>query len=1340
MSMPLSSSSISTPGAPPAGDSGDLGLRLPLHGLRLIEASAGTGKTFALVTVLLRLVLERGAPLTEVVAVTFTRAAAQELRGRLRKRLQAARRVLDDAPEDADDAETAAARAVLAQAGRSVDRATLHQRLEAALLQLDEALVSTIHGFCQRVLREFGFRVGVLADAQLVDAAPEAWAEVAAQLWRRAAGAQEDASLKTVHALLRAAWKTPTALAKDLPALCDPARTLLPTADHTDPAAPKAMEYAAALHALQADAQRLFAEVMARRGERTQDQLIAAVWQAAQRADVAAALAERWPLLLIDEFQDTDPRQWDIFRAMYDAAKPARRLLCLIGDPKQAIYRFRGGDLETYLHARQRVRDAQARAREAIDGEGREGEGRDDEGRDGEAGEYALDANYRSRPELLRALDVLFAMDDASQGDARHDDATQDAADAATDDASTAERSADPFRDARIAYHPLRAQGSAGDGDLCVNGAAEPALTLHWLDAPEPDHSQDWRSNAYKGFREKDDELALMCAAAVAQIARLLADGTLQDGDGEPRALRPGEIAVLTRSNDEAMRMHQALAAAGLPSALLSKDGVFQSEAAAMLRSMLRALAAPEDIGLFRAALATPLLGFDAPALLALEHDPARFDSEWAHFERAAALWRSRGPLPALLPFATAAAQRWLGEQGGARRMTDLLHLLELLQAEAPQQHGPLELLRWLELQIDAPGDAAETRQLRLEADADLIQIGTIHRAKGLEYPVVVLPFAAWMSGPPPKSLRRFDLHVDRDDDLHAVSAMVAGDEADASVSMSMPMPMQEASQQRTPTHTMPARVWTQKELLVPRDLKALQDASNQEDAQEAQRLLYVALTRARNALHIVWSRNRGTHDTALHWLLHRGAHMGNKSDTLDAAGMRARLQRLQTAAAGTIAVRDVDAERLQSDIADAAARAARRVTAQATPAPARETAHRFRIDPRLHSFSSLHARIAEAEPPLPGDGGDHDAERGAADEAALLNYAPMLPAEDDTLGGSGFGNAVHEVLEAADFAAWAPASPLPPPQLHSADARAASRGKGDARRQGDLFASPAPSASAAAAPASADPEQVWPASQQPLLERALRRAGVLPTPSHLAQTARLVRAALTVPLPGDVRLHALPAARCVRELGFHFRLRPTRMEALFALLAAHGYPRPQRAPGETLAGFMHGWIDLVYRDAAGRHYVLDYKTNRLPAYDPASLARAVRRNDYDLQYLIYLVALYRWLRLRRGPAFDPRRDLGGAVYVFLRGVDEPGLDEPGWERSQHQSGMQSGTPTVGESDGEAMDEARMDEARTPMVEPAGAASGVHVDPVSPALLAVLDALFDGAADGAPANDPGVGW
>lgn len=169
-----------------------------------------------------------------------------------------------------------------------------------------------------------------------------------------------------------------------------------------------------------------------------------------------------------------------------------------------------------------------------------------------------------------------------------------------------------------------------------------------------------------------------------------------------------------------------------------------------------------------------------------------------------------------------------------------------------------------------------------------------------------------------------------------------------------------------------------------------------------------------------------------------------------------------------------------------------------------------------------------------------------------------------------------------------------------------------------------------------------------------------------------------------------MPAAQQIREMAFHFRLRPTRIDAVHALLQAHGYPRARKPAQATMDGLMQGYIDLVYRDAAGRHYVLDYKTNRLPGYDPDSLRRAIRTQDYDLQYLIYLVALRRWLRLRHGDAYDDARDLGGAVYLFLRGIDlHAATDE----------------------------------------DAALSRSGVHVDPVSPALLSALDRLFDGASE-----------
>jgi exodeoxyribonuclease V beta subunit len=302
---------------------------------------------------------------------------------------------------------------------------------------------------------------------------------------------------------------------------------------------------------------------------------------------------------------------------------------------------------------------------------------------------------------------------------------------------------------------------------------------------------------------------------------------------------------------------------------------------------------------------------------------------------------------------------------------------------------------------------------------------------------------------------------------------------------------------------------------------------------------------------------------------------------------------------------------------------------------PARMPLRRFPAELRLHSFSSLHAR-----------GEDGDSLRGAEDEAVAVAAA----AEDETdvagLGGTAFGNAVHMALETVDAALW--------------------------RRSDD------------------DDGDRWPASQRALLEHALLRQGLAATPAHLAQTARLVSRALNVALPGDVCLCDLPATRQVREMAFHFRLRPTRIDAVHALLQAHGYPRARRPLQATLDGLMHGYIDLVYRDPEGRHYVLDYKTNRLPAYDPESLRRAVRHQDYDLQYLIYLVALRRWLRLRRSDVFDDARDLGGAVYLFLRGIDLRRID-----------------PFDG-------------------ADAATSRRGVHIDPVSPALLSALDALFDG--------------
>ena len=778
-----------------------------------------------------------------------------------------------------------------------------------------------------------------------------------------------------------------------------------------------------------------------------------------------------------------------------------------------------------------------------------------------------LDANYRSTPSVLGAIETVFAANPL------------------------------PFVDATIDFHPLSAASPARDGDLGIAGHASPGMTLHWLPALPHDPGASSRSAAARGIRTKDQEFALMREAAVQTIANLLANGRLRAVGGE-RALRPADIAVLTDTNDQAAAMQRALVRIGIAAATASGASVFAGETAEDLHVLLASLTEPAETGRFRAALATRLLGWRADRIAALDDDAIRSEDMLARFAAAADLWRARGPLPALLPFIADAAPRWLAETAGARRLTDALHLLELLQAESAARTGLAEQLTWFAQQC-ARATNDDARQLRLESDTGTVQIVTIHKSKGLEYPVVVLPFAAWRSE-------------------RAVRGLVRDDFVDAL--------------------GRPARAWRCKGILEPMDADAI-DAQVEREAQaEAQRKLYVAMTRARHALHVVWSRNDAVETTALHWLLHAGEKTGRKSDTLDHAGMRSRIERLAAASGGGIVVEAYDPEAMLRYAAASSA-----IETPVVP-PARVATRRFSTDLRLHSFSSLHAR----------GGSDGDALRGADDEAVAL---PEEELDAISLGGTAFGNAVHAVLETVDGREWRSLMPA----------------EHDSPPEGVLVI-----------------ENVSLADRK-LIRRALLRNGLKSGEVEINQVARLVRRALNAMLPGDVRLWALPQTQQVREMAFHFRLRPTRIDAVHALLQAHGYPRARRPTQATLDGLMQGYIDLVYRDAAGRHYVLDYKTNRLPAYDPESLRRAIRAQDYDLQYLIYLVALRRWLKLRRGACYDDNKDIGGAVYLFLRGV---------------------GVHARGEIDAEVP------------------RSGVHIDRVSPSLLSALDDLFDGSAPG----------
>lgn len=1173
-------------------DAIDPWLHLPLHGVRLIEASAGTGKTFTLATLFTRLIVQAQLRPAEILAVTFTEAATQELRQRIRERLARAARLLERDPElssdmagQGEDALSASIlRAQLQHGGESVG--ALARRLRQAADEIDLAAIFTIHGFCARVLREHALESGQALDVpELLGSARQLHQDLAADLWRHYA-----ADVASAEALAQT-WSGPGALAEDLRALLEPlpllpapeavddpgaalaqsAQALAQAIDqHADDAAalmadafdrkilhgnkvrrpsidkafadlrqgralaawsreghleklrPHALrgfcrddqQHAAPqsplfealdqwcqnedrlqhwqrarrielLHALRAQARQRLAVMKVQQRAQTFDDLIDGVYEAlasAQGPALIARLRAQYRIALVDEFQDTDERQWAIFRQVFGA--PVRALeigaepaLFLIGDPKQAIYGFRGGDVDTYLQAK---REAEPAPR--------------------------LDRNFRSRPGVLRAIAALYA----NAGDAA-------------------------FGKPGIAFEPVQAGGSREDADLQRYGHSAPALTLRVLQATAQDPPPPWQAEV---SRQRATD------ACVAAIHDWLRDGHNGQASINGHAVRAGDLAVLVRTHSEATRMQHALAAVGIPAVAAGRQSLFATDQAQELNTLLQALLQPADDTRLRAALATVLLGVDASTLAALRADgPA-----WQQHQQAALDWRARwqhdGPLALMSDIAAAQAPRLLQLADGERRLTNLLQLAEQLQEASATTLGLHGLVDWLQQRIAQADPGDETQLLRLESDADRVQILTLHKSKGLEFPLVFLPYIG-IGTRHVQTGRHCTVHQDGERVLH----------------------------------------WK-----FDKDEPRWQDAvqvSAQESQQEDARLLYVALTRAEHALWIATGPLHQAADSAI-------------------APMLADLDALR--AVDGIAIVQAPAE----------ARPPRWQAAQTQPVPAARNVRRaIAPDWWVYSFTQLSRADAGAASTQaqateePAGGHDEPIEADAGTDAVVITQV------DPRFTSTRFGVTLHDALECTDFAAW-----------HD-------------WRAGDEV----------------------PPTQRIYLEQALRGRGYVQADidDGVQALLPLIGQTLTVRLPEGARLADLPARDRRAEIEFHFALAPTRVEHLLALLHQHGVVIDRQAFGlrRRLEGLMTGKIDLTYLHD-GRWYVLDYKSNRLPGYDDAALAQAMQHSEYDLQALLYTVALHRWLRFRLGDGYDYARDFGGIRYLFCRGLDAEQAHSPG--------------------------------------------------------------------------------
>jgi len=706
-------------------------------GFTVIEASAGTGKTTTISAIVLRLLVEQAIPIEQILVTTYTELATAELRGRIRDTIA--------------DALAQTRLPFVAEIVKGItNRKQFERSLKLALQSFDEAPIFTIHGFCARVLADRAFESGVPFEAEVVTDQSRFLHEVADDFWRAhfynddtiiATVVRERLTLAGLVELLVQITNNPTlrvsprfenraALEKKITELCrvggDPeefaelaGRFVVSLQAEFCEWAREELRRRKTDHRVQSFDDMLTRLDEALRGERGKD--------------LRKTLRERFTVALVDEFQDTDPVQYSIFSQIYGGSD---RSVFFIGDPKQAIYGFRGADVFTYLEA---AKVANRR--------------------------YTLERNWRSEAKLLDGVTTMFSRRDG------------------------------PFVIESIDLSPVTASGKADAEPLTIGGRRDQPLRF-WIASTE--------------------DKARVEEAVAAEIASLLAGETKIGA----RKIEPRDIAVLVNNNTQPGWVQRALADYRIPSVVYSAASVLKSGEASELLRVLLAVAQPTHEKIVRSALATEVFGLNANALENLSSDEAEWEATLNRFADYHLLWRDQGFVQMMraLLIGEKVRSRLLYWRDGERRLTNVLHLIELLHAACVENRLGIDgLSKWLARQISLGGELKDQHELRLESDEDAVRIVTIHKSKGLEYDITFSPFVRKEPWSGSKEFLKFH----EDDKL----------------------------------------------VLDLEELPKHKKIRNREELAEMVRQLYVGLTRAKHRSYLIWQDRKTKSKSALSWL-----------------------------------------------------------------------------------------------------------------------------------------------------------------------------------------------------------------------------------------------------------------------------------------------------------------------------------------------------------------------------------------------------------------------------------------------------------------------------------------
>ncbi|MCU7799188.1 MAG: exodeoxyribonuclease V subunit beta [gamma proteobacterium symbiont of Lucinoma myriamae] len=1176
---------------------------LPLTGCHLIEASAGTGKTYNITRIYLRLLLERKLDVKNILVMTFTRAATEELRGRIAREI---RNALDNWGRF-DKGDT-----FFAALSKQFTREEVYPALHNALLHLDEASIFTIHSFCKRILSQQAFSSGVDFNVQMeadtIDLELEAvrdWYrtlahkstandyankyELLTQNWpapdnfhrafrellssttpvqantpeliqekfqqhkseclqqlqanqsivfaqliephkQKQARTEEwelllnwlnsdlfdKSSADSSYAMPKQAagvfngtryGRKPAEIKQQLSVLFAPVKQLKDDAGSIESQIKKAKSYQIAAQGIDIIRCKIAQAKQAARVMNYDDlinQLAGAlskenkgIENEGKENKLAQLIKQQYPVALVDEFQDTDPQQYAILNAVYLNSKNTNSndipsALYMIGDPKQAIYAFRSGDVFTYLAARN---DADK--------------------------QWLMDTNWRSSSRMVTAYNRLF------YGAPLHDKAK------------------DIFG-FDIQYIPVKSADKADKTPLKLSASADTELNaaLQFIYFP---FNEDYRPGRSKKEEMNQDFCPVIASWCTQKIHHLLTQNTLI---GE-QALQEQDIAILVRDKKEAAYIQDALRLAGYPSVYLSThDNVFLSAEASELEQALHGILELENDRLLVAALSTRYLGCDSAQLFAIHEDEALWEEYRDKVFELRDTWLKQGFMAMALKLLH---YNFTPEpQHHERSLTNAIQLLELLQQASQQHRQPEQLLNWLREQIEAQGASAEA-ELRLESDANLIRIITQHGSKGLEYPVVFIPFATRYKDPAKFGNKNIDLFKYHERDTYQLNYFIGQD-------------------------------------------RSITELYREEAYAETIRLLYVAITRAEHRCYLCVTPFSRFHLSPLGQTLKLSAEDDLQHKLLTMAESEPENIHVQQINETLFPVK----------------------REQIAPSEVHYSPAVFsgRIERNwwLSSFSALTRNLRH--------GGISTPDR---DQDELLNTAEGLSAQSVEANpirfkltkGAATGNLLHDILEHTDFTQphWQRCLERPLSRFNETL---------DSTQQNDIID--------------------W------LTACLDTRLGSEPDNNE--------------PDNNGLKLNELSWSQTLRESEFYFPMEQVKPGALGALLAKHRQQRDSlseknqpsliQLPGnQALQGMMHGFIDLIF-EWQGKYYIADYKSShlgeQLDCYQYEALEKNVRDNYYDLQYLLYSLALHRYLKNRLSD-YDPQEHFGGIYYLYLRGM-----------------------------------------------------------------------------------------